>query len=65
MIVVDRDTKTPTIFRLVGPQYVALQPDPEGWVTADALSARLRTSRAVRPLLVVDDTLTTAGLIEI
>jgi Uma2 family endonuclease len=56
VIVVDRDTKQTSIFRLAGPQYVALQPDPDGWLGSDALGVRFRTGGdPQRAVLVVED----------
>lgn len=42
VVVVDRDTKKPEIFRLAGPQYVAVAADREGWLTAETLRVRFR-----------------------
>jgi Uma2 family endonuclease len=53
-IVIDRDTKRPEVFRLVGSQYVALQPDREGWLLAETLQVRFR-SHGAPPKLQVED----------
>lgn len=42
VVVVDRGTKRPEVFRLAGPQYVAVAADREGWLTAETLGVRLR-----------------------
>lgn len=41
VIVVDRDSKEPQVFRLVGAQYAAARPDPEGWLHSEVLRIRL------------------------
>jgi Uma2 family endonuclease len=52
VIVVDRDTKKPEIYRLAGSQYLALQPDSEGWLRSEALKVRLACTEG---RLVIDD----------
>lgn len=42
VIIVDRDTKKPDLFRLAGMQYVALAADREGWVLSETLRVRFR-----------------------
>ncbi len=54
VIVVDRDTKRPEIFRLAGPQYVALQADLDGWLLSETMRVRFRVADAA-PRLVVED----------
>jgi Uma2 family endonuclease len=53
VIVIDRDTKRPEIFRLAGSQYVALQPDQYGWLGSTTLDIRL--AHDSRPALVLED----------
>jgi Uma2 family endonuclease len=53
VIVVDRDTKTPEIFRLAGAQYVALQPDANGWLASGTFGLRLK--RGDGSTLLVED----------
>jgi Uma2 family endonuclease len=53
VIVIDRDTKRPEIYRLAGPQYVAVQPDRDGWVSSEALHVRFTVSHTGR--LVIED----------
>ena len=55
VIVCDRDSKQPEIFRLAGAQYVVLQPDPDGWVASPVLGVRLRRVGGPRPRLRVED----------
>jgi Uma2 family endonuclease len=54
VIVIDRDTKRPEIFRLAGSQYVAVAPDRDGWVASEALRVRLRQSPG-SPVLAIED----------
>jgi Uma2 family endonuclease len=53
VIVIDRDTKRPKIYRLAGSQYVAVQPDRDGWLGSEALHVRFTVSPAGR--LVLED----------
>jgi Uma2 family endonuclease len=53
VIVIDRDTKRPAIFRLAGAQYVGLQPDQDGWLGTTRLDVRLRHDS--RPALILED----------
>lgn len=55
VIVIDRDTKRPEIFRLAGPQYVALQPDNGGWLLTEAMSVRFRVVEGAPPRLAIED----------
>jgi Uma2 family endonuclease len=41
VIVVDRDTKKPEIYRLSGSQYLAVHPDFERWLRSEVLKVRL------------------------
>jgi Uma2 family endonuclease len=53
VIVIDRDTKRPEIYRLAGSQYVAVQADRERWVRSEVLNVRLTRTNADR--LVIED----------
>ncbi|HEY6362340.1 MAG TPA: Uma2 family endonuclease [Vicinamibacterales bacterium] len=53
MVVIDRDTKQPEIYRLAGLQYVAVQADRDGWVRSDTLGVRFARTAAGR--LVIED----------
>ena len=53
VIVVDRDTKQPEVFRLTGSQYVPVQPDREGWARSDTLNVRFTRTAAGR--LAIED----------
>lgn len=53
VIVVDRDTKRPEIYRLAGAQYLAVQSDAEGWLASDVLKVRFTSLDSQR--LVIED----------
>ena len=53
MIVIDRDTKRPEVFRLAGSQYLAVSPGLDGFVLAETLGIRFRVVDG--PRLVVED----------
>jgi Uma2 family endonuclease len=55
VVVVDRDTKRPEIYRLAGAQYVALQPDADGWLRSDTMTVRFRQNEGQPPCLRVED----------
>jgi hypothetical protein len=42
VVVVNRDTRKPEIYRLAGALYVALQPDAEGWLRSEMMGIRFR-----------------------
>ncbi len=42
VVVVDRDSKRPEVFRLTGDHYLAIAPDREGWIMSEVLKVRLR-----------------------
>lgn len=57
VIVIDRDSKRPEIYRLAGPQYVLLQVDRDGWLASDRMDVRLkRSGESDRAMLLVHDT---------
>ena len=53
VIVIDRDTKQPEIFRLAGSQYVAVQADAECGLRSDAINVRFTRTEDGR--LVIQD----------
>jgi Uma2 family endonuclease len=55
VIVIDRDTKRPELYRLAGSQYVALQPDDHGWLRSEAVGVRFRSLEDKTRRLVVED----------
>jgi Uma2 family endonuclease len=54
VIVCDRDSKAPEIFRLVGPQYLVVQADRDGWLLSETLGVRFRRI-GERPRLRIED----------
>lgn len=44
VVVIDRDTKKPEVFRLAGSQYVAVAAEREGWLASETLRVRFRRS---------------------
>ena len=55
VVVVDRDTKKPEVFRLAGPEYLAVAPDREGWVSSECLGVRMQALAPLAKHLVVED----------
>ncbi len=55
VVVIDRDTKVPEIFRLAGSRMVAAVADREGWVVSERLRVRMRASAGEPRRLVVED----------
>jgi len=54
VIVIDRDTKRPEIYRLAGSELAMLQPDADGWVRAETMSVRFRQAEG-RSVLQIED----------
>jgi Uma2 family endonuclease len=54
VVMVDRDTKRPEVYRLAGSSYVAVAADPDGWVTAETMRLRFRRAPGRTSLVVVD-----------
>ena len=54
VIVIDRDTKRPEIYRLAGSELAMLQPDADGWVRAETMSVRFRQAEE-RSVLQIED----------
>jgi Uma2 family endonuclease len=54
VVIVDRDTKRPEVYRLAGSSYVAVSGDRDGWVTAETLRLRFRRTPDRAALLVAD-----------
>lgn len=55
VIVCDRDTKAPRIFRLAEGRYELVPADPEGWLVSTALGVRMRRVEATPPRLRIED----------
>jgi Uma2 family endonuclease len=56
VIVIDRDTKRPEVFRLAGDAYSPTAPSERGWVVSTALGVRLRVVPGEPPRLELADT---------
>jgi Uma2 family endonuclease len=57
VIVIDRDTKRVEVFRLAGPQFVALQADRDGWMLAETMDVRFQQIDSAKPRLALKDAL--------
>jgi Uma2 family endonuclease len=55
VVMIDRDTKHPELYRLAGSQYVALQSDDRGWLRSEVMGVRFRSSQDATRRLVVED----------
>jgi Uma2 family endonuclease len=55
VLVIDRDSKRPELSRLAGSQYVALQPDSDGWLLAETMGVRFRVLEGIPPRLAMED----------
>ena len=55
VIVADRDSKRPDIYRLTGSQYVLLQPDRSGWLASETLHVRFRAVEGPPAQLEIQD----------
>lgn len=55
VVVIDRDTKRPEIFRLAGPQYVVLQADRDGWLMSETMRMRFRALDTSPSRLLIED----------
>ncbi len=54
VVVIDRDSKRPEVYRLVGVAYVAVAADRDGWVTAETMRLRFRRAPGRTALVVAD-----------
>ena len=55
VIVIDRDSKRPEVYRLAGSQYVALQPDSDGWLRSETMLVRFRVVTGPPARLAIED----------
>jgi Uma2 family endonuclease len=65
VVVIDRDTKRPELYRLAGSQYVALQQDDRGWLRSEAMDVRFRSLEGETRRLAVEDSLDASRRAEI
>jgi Uma2 family endonuclease len=55
IIVIDRDSKRPEVYRLAGAEYVAPAQDSDGWLRAEAMTVRFRVISGPPPRLAIED----------
>ena len=65
VVVIDRDSKRPEIYRLAGSQFVTLQPDSDGWLRAETMSVRFRVVDGQPPRLRIEDAIDSSVHVEI
>jgi Uma2 family endonuclease len=65
VIVCQRDSKQPEIFRLAGSQYFVLQADGDGWLASNVLGVRLRQVIGTPPRLRIEDAADPSVTVEI
>src|SRR5204862_7507156 len=65
VIVIDRDTKRPELYRLAGSRYVALQEDDQGWLRSEAMNVRFGRIAGEKPRLAVEDVRDPTSRVEI
>jgi Uma2 family endonuclease len=65
VIVIDRDSKRPELYRLAGTQYVLVQSAAQGWLRSDVMGVRFRGVEQATPQLVVEDALDPTTHVEI
>jgi len=65
VIVIDRDTKRPEIYRLAGSHFVALQQDADGWLRAETMNVRFRAIEGPPPRLRIEDAIDSSLHLEI
>ena len=65
VVVIDRDTKRPEIYRLAGSQYVTLQQDADGWLRAETMRVRFRAVDGPPLRLRIEDVLDAGAHVEI
>jgi Uma2 family endonuclease len=65
VIVINRDTKQPEIYRLAGSHHVALQQDADGWLRSEVMHVRIRAVEGSPPRLRIEDALDPATHAEI
>lgn len=54
VVIVDRDSKRPEVYRLAGRSFVAVAADRDGWVTAETMRLRFRCAPGCTALVVAD-----------
>jgi Uma2 family endonuclease len=54
VVVIDRDSKRPEVYRLAGSSYLSVSADRDGWLTAETMRVRLRQAPGSTTLVVED-----------
>jgi Uma2 family endonuclease len=65
VVICDRDSKAPQIYRLAGSQYVLVAGDRDGWLVSDALGVRVRRISGPPPRLRLEDSTDASLSVEI
>lgn len=65
VIVCQRDSKEPEIFRLAGAQYLVVQVDQDGWLASNVLGVRFRRIGERPPRLRIEDSVDPSVTVEI
>ena len=55
VIVIDRDSKRPELYRLAGSQFVLVQRDSQGWLASEKMSVRFNSRDEQPRRLIVED----------
>jgi Uma2 family endonuclease len=55
VVVIDRDSKRPEVYRLADSQYAALQPDTDGWLRSETMMMRFRVVQGPPARLTIED----------
>ena len=64
VVVIDRDTKQPEVYRLAGAELLRAQSDADGWMRAETMMVRFRAAEA-RSLLLIEDVIGSTNAVEI
>jgi Uma2 family endonuclease len=65
VIVIDRDSKRPEVYRLTGAEYVALQQASDGWLRSETMTVRFRVVLGQPARLSIEDVADRAAFVEI
>ena len=65
VVIVERDTKRPEIYRLLGNKFVKLHADADGWLQAETMNLRFRRIAATPSRLWIEDRIDSAASVEI
>jgi len=65
VIIVDRDSKRPELYRLAGAEYVGLQQDSEEWLRSETMMVRFRVVSGQPSRLAIEDVTDASARVEI